>query len=155
MSKSSIRLGLGAAGLAFLSLVAAVTIAIAAPEKKSVAGIKNIMIAVNDEKVGFYGMITAFVATNPGKDKADEWKLMRHRAQIMAECGNVLMDKSPPLGADDAAGQAKWLQHCADFRETCKKLSKALAMKRLEKVQAALKDVQARCDACHDDHRSK
>ncbi len=153
MSKSSIRLGLGAAGLVALSLVAAVSIA--APEKKPVAGIKNIMLAVNDEKVGFYGMISAFLATNPGKDKGDEWKLMRHRAQIMAECGNVLMDKSPPLGADDDAGMAKWKQHCADFRDACKKLSKSLAMKKADKAQAALKNVQARCDACHDDHRSK
>ena len=155
MSTSSIRLGVGLAGAAFLSLVAAVTIAIAEPEPKPVAGISNIMIAVNDEKVGMGGQIEAFLATNPGKDKSEEWKLARHRAQVMAECGNVLMSKSPPLGADDAAGQTRWKQHCADFRDCCKALSKALAMKKVDKAQAALKTVKERCDACHKDHRSK
>jgi hypothetical protein len=155
MSKSSIRIGVGLAGAAFLTLVVAVTVAIADAEPKPVAGISNIMIAVNDETHGMFGQIEKFLATNPGKDKADEWKVMRHRAQIMAECGNVLMAKSPPRGADDAAGIAKWKQHCADFRDCCKKLSKSLAMKNVAKAQAAAKVVKQRCDSCHDDHKSK
>ena len=80
---------------------------------------------------------------------------MRSRAQIMAECSNILMSKSPPRGADDAAGLTKWKQHCANFRECCKKLSKALAMKKADKAAAALTAVDNQCTACHDDHKSK
>jgi hypothetical protein len=155
MSTSSIRIGVGLAGAAFLSLVAAVTVALADAEPKPVAGISNIMIAVNDDKDGMFAQVKAFIASNPGKDKSDEFKLNRHRVQVMAECGNVLMTKSPPRGGDDAAGMAKWKQHCADYRECCKTLSKALAMKKTEDAVEGVKAVEARCQACHDDHRPK
>ena len=138
MSKTSVRVGLALAGASLLTLVVAVTVAIADAEPKGVAGIPNIMIAVNDDKVGMYSQIKAFCAGNPSKDQAEAFKLMRHRAQVMAECGNVLMSKSPPRGADDAAGLAKWKQHCADYRDLCRKLSKALAMKNAGKASAAI-----------------
>jgi len=155
MSKSSIRIGVGLAGATFLSLVVAVTVALADAQPKPVAGISNVMLAVNDEDHGMYSQIKKFIATNPGKDQAAVYKLMRSRAQIMAECGNILMAKSPPRGADDAAGMTKWKQHCADFRECCKKLSKALAMKKADKAAAAIKLVDNQCTVCHDDHKSK
>lgn len=155
MSKTSIRIGVGLAGASFLTLVVAVTLALADAEPKPVAGISNIMIAVNDEVHGMQGQIKRFLAANPGADKAEEFKIMRHRANVMAECGNILMAKSPPRGADDAAGLTKWKQHCADYRDACKKLSKALAMKKAAKASAALKAVEDRCTACHDDHKSK
>jgi len=156
MSKTSIRIGVGLAGATFLSLVVAVGFAMAEDaQPKAVAGISNIMIAVNDDKVGLFAGVKAFCAGSPGKDKAEEYKLNRHRAQIIAECANVLMSKSPPRGADDAAGVTKWRQHCADFRETAKKLSKALAMKKAEKASAAIKTMEAQCEACHEDHKSK
>jgi hypothetical protein len=155
MSKSSIRIGVGLAGAAFLSLVVAVTVALADAEPKPVAGISNVMLAVNDLDHGMYGQIKKFVETNPGKDKADVFKIMRSRAQIMAECGNILMGQSPPRGADDAAGMTKWKQHCANFRDVCKTLSKALAMKKAGKCSTAIKAVDNQCTACHDDHKSK
>ena len=154
MSKTSVRIGVALAGATFLTLVVAVTVAIADAQPKPVAGVVNIMAAVNDDKVGMYSQIKGFCAGNPGKDQADAFKLMRHRAQVMAECGNVLMSKSPPRGADDAAGLAKWKQHCADYRDLCKKLSKALAMKNAGKASAAIKELDAQCTKCHDDHKS-
>ena len=149
------RLGLATAAASFLTLVIAVTVAISEPERKPVAGIKNIMSAVNHEKVGFYGMIKTWLATNPPSSDGENWKLMRDRAQVMAECGNILMDKSPPRGADDEAGKAKWMQHCADYRDTTKKFGKALAYKKVPKATAALEAVTAKCDACHKDHKSE
>lgn len=162
MRTFSTRLGLAFAGLAFIALVAAVGVSIATdsgpeavadgePAVDPVAGITNIMNAVNHETHGFYGMITAF-CNNPS-DK-DGWKLARHRAQIIAESGNILMGKSPPRGADDAAGLKKWKQHCADFRDAGKALSKALAFRKPDRAKKALAAVAAQCEACHNDHRS-
>lgn len=124
----------------------------AAPE--TVAGIKNVMNAVNHETDGFYGMIRAFCTANPDKDD-EGWKLAQHRAIMMAEAGNLLMAMTPPKGADNDAGMKNWRTECAAFRDACKELRKALAFKNAEKVQAALAGVQARCDACHTAHRSQ
>ena len=162
MRSMSTRLGLAFAGLTFLALALAVGASIATdggpaavaddePSVESVAGIGNIMNAVNHEEHGFYGMIKGFCDSPSDKDG---WKLARHRAQIMAESGNILMDKSPPRGADDAAGLKKWKQHCATFRDTCKDLSKALAMRKADRAKKALAAVFAQCEACHKDHRS-
>lgn len=156
MSNSTIRVCVGLAGAMFLTLVTAVGFAIAEDEQpKSVAGISNIMIAVNDPKTGLFGRIKDFCLASPGKDKAEDWKVNRHRAQIVAECANVLMIKSPPRGADDEAGVTKWRKHCADFREAARDLSKALARKKADMAAEAIKAVEAQCEACHNDHRSK
>ncbi len=124
------------------------------PAPEAVAGIKNVMNALNHEQDGFYGLIRGFCQANPGKDD-EGWKLAQHRAIIMAEGGNMLMGMTPPKGADDDAGMRNWRTECAAFRDACKELRKALAFKNAEKVTAALTAVQARCDACHTAHRSQ
>ena len=157
------RLGLVTAGLAFLALGLAVTAALGTDSgptavadgdaaTEPVAGISNVMNAVNHEEHGFFGMIKQFCGAD-GQDK-DGWKLARHRAQIMAECGNVLMGQSPPRGADDAEGLKRWKEHCASFRDACKDLSKALAFRKADRAQKAIAAVAAQCTACHDDHRA-
>ncbi|MDA1194560.1 MAG: hypothetical protein O2894_05190 [Planctomycetota bacterium] len=163
MRTMSTRLGLVFAGFAFLALVAAVAVAIATDTgpvavaegeaaEEPVAGITNVMNAVNHEEHGLFGMIKSFCDAD-GADK-DGWALARHRAQMIAEAGNTLMGKSPPRGADDAAGLAKWKQHCANFRDAGKDLSKALAFKKADRAKAAIAAVAAQCEACHKDHRS-
>ncbi len=164
MRTMSTRFGLALAGIAFLALIAGVAVAIATDSgpvavaegdtaaPAPVAGIGNIMNAVNHEQHGLFGMIKTFCDANGG-DKA-AWKLARHRAQIVAEAGNILMAKSPPRGADDAAGLKKWKQHCADFREAGKGLAKALAFRKADKAKKAIGIVAAQCEACHKDHRS-
>ena len=154
MRRLSTRLGLALAGLSLASLALAIGMAWAAdPAPKAVAGITNVMNAVNHEQHGLFGMIKGFCGKGGSADAA-EWKIMRHRAQIIAESGNTLMAKSPPRGADDAAGITKWKTHCAEFREAAKKLSRALAFKKIDKVNPALAAVAAQCEACHTDHRS-
>ena len=163
MRSMSTRLGLAFAGLTFLALAVAVGASIVTdggpaavaddePGVQPVAGITNIMNAVNHEEHGFYAMIKTFCEKPTDKDG---WKLQRHRAQMMAESGNTLMGKSPPRGGDDAAGLKKWKQHCANFRDACKDLSKALAMHKADRAKKALVAVQGQCDACHKDHRSE
>lgn len=155
MSSLSIRLGLAAAAAAFFCLVLAVSAVIGAddPQPEPVAGIQNIMNAINHEEHGLYGQIKGFCAGGAAGADADTWKLMRHRAQVIAEIGNVLMDKAPPRGGDDAAGLLKWKQHCVDYREAAKALSKALAYKKVPKVSAAITALAERCEACHKDHK--
>ncbi len=153
MRRLPLRFSLALAGVTFLSLVVALSIALAADAApKPVAGIMNIMNAVNHPEHGMFGQIKGFIEKGGGD--ADAWKLMRHRAQVVAECGNILMGKSPPRGADDDAGLTKWKQHCASFRDATKKLSKALAFKKVPKAKAALEAVSAQCEACHKDHKS-
>ncbi len=153
MRRIPLQLGLAMAGVTFLSLIVAVSVALAAdPAPKPVAGISNVMNAVNHTEHGLFGMIKGFC--DKGGGDASLWKLMRHRAQIVAESGNTLMAQSPPRGADDEAGTKKWKQHCADFRDAGKKLSKALALKKADKASAAIKLVEAQCEACHKDHKS-
>jgi hypothetical protein len=154
MPRFPLRLGLALAGVAFLSLVVTVTVAIGddGPAPEPVAGIKNIMNALNSDKHGLFAQIKEFCTAGGGE--AEQWKLMRDRANVIAEGGNILMSKSPPRGADDAAGMLKWKQHCAAFRDAVKHLSRALAYKKVPKVQAAIQAVTVQCDSCHKEHRS-
>ncbi len=155
MRRFPLRFGLALAGISFLSLVVAVSVAIGDddPAVKPVAGIANVMNALNHEQHGLFGMIKTFCDQGGTKD-AEVWKLMRHRAQILAEAGNILMTKSPPRGADDEAGMKKWKQHCATYRKLNKDLAKALAFKKVAKVKTAIDKITAQCEACHKDHKS-
>ena len=155
MHRLPVRFGLALAAVTFASLLLAVTIVIASddPKPEPVAGLQNIMNAINHEEHGLYGQIRKFCEGGAAGADAETWKLMRHRAQTMAEIGNVIMDKSPPRGGDDAAGLLKWKKHCVEYRVASKNLGRALAYKKIPKVTAALAELKKRCDACHDDHK--
>lgn len=117
-----------------------------------VAEIKDVMKCNNDKTNGLFGMIKACLKAEPG---AAEWKLAAHRAALVAEGGNILMGLTPPKGAEDDAGKAKWSGHAADFREAVKELRKALNMKKYEDAKNAVAAVEKQCDACHADHQSE
>ncbi len=123
-----------------------------APAVKPVASIKSIMHANNAyEEEGtdsLFKMVDAFVASKPGKDQKNAWTLARHRALMIAEGGNLLLAQTP------IRGEAKsWKEHSAAFRDEAKKLSKAIAMRNVDKAAAAIATVKKRCTACHDAHR--
>jgi hypothetical protein len=154
MRKFPRRLTLAMAACCLVAIAVAVVPAIGADDAspEPIAAAKNIMNALNHERDGFYGMIRAFCTAS---DQTDEgWKMARHRAVMMAEGGNLLMGMTPPKGGDDAAGMKAWRVQCAQFRDACKELSKALALKKTDKVTAALDAVNARCEACHTAHRN-
>jgi len=155
MRRIPLRFGLVLAGITFLSLVVSVTIAIGEDDiqPRTVAGIKNVMNALNSEKTGLFGLIKDFCAQG-GSDDGEVWKLMRDRAQILAEAGNILMGLSAPRGADDEDGVLRWKKHCARYRELCKDLAKALAFKKVDKLQEAVDACVKQCEACHKDHKS-
>jgi hypothetical protein len=115
-----------------------------------VAEVKDLMNAFNHKSYGMFGLIKAATKAEP---TAADWKVAAFRAVAMAECGNLLMGLTPPRGAEDEAGKAKWAAHCAAFRDASKELAKQLKMKKLAECQAALVEVEKRCDSCHADHQ--
>ena len=155
MRRLPLRFGPMLAGITFLGLVLAVTIAIAEDDvqPKSVAGIKNVMNALNSEKTGLFGLIKDF-SDKGGSEDGEVWKLMRDRAQVLGEVGNILMPLSAPRGADDEAGVPRWKKHCVTYRDLCKDLSKALAFKKTDMLKSAVDACMAQCEACHKDHKS-
>lgn len=116
----------------------------------AVAEIKDVMAYSNQKVHGLYGLINASLKAEPS---ANDWKVVAARAVGMAEAGNTLMGLTPPRGAEDDAGKAKWLAHCAAFREACKELAKASRLKKYDEAKKASEAVNARCEACHADHQ--
>lgn len=142
------RLGLAVIGLALgLSLVAISTRAEDTPQPEPVAGIKDIMNAVNHKGWGLYGMI---LKDSRGEVDDRTWTLIANRAAVIAEAGNLLMGLSDDCPRGD---QSSWLQHCADYREAANAVRKAAARQQLEKMREAIAALGQQCDACHADHQ--
>jgi cytochrome c556 len=138
-------------------ILAAATAAVALPaflradaSPAPVAEVKDLMNAFNHKSYGMFGLIKA---TTKGEPTAADWKVAAYRAVAVAECGNLLMGLTPPRGAEDEAGKAKWAAHCASFRDAAKEVAKQIKMKKLAECQAALAELEKRCDACHADHQ--
>jgi hypothetical protein len=117
-----------------------------------VAEIKDVMRANNEKVNGLFGLIKASLKAEPD---AAAWKLGAYRAALVAEGGNILMGLTPPKGAEDDAGKAKWAGHAAAFRDCAKELLKAFKMKKYEDAKNAAAAVEKQCDSCHEDHQSE
>lgn len=116
------------------------------PAYEPVANIKNLMNAINHEEMGLFGMMQADCKS--GSMSSDQWNLMRHRAAILAESGNILMQLAPPKGE-----MASWRKHAADFRDAAQDLKKPMIRRKTDLVMAGLAEVKKQCDACHKAHR--
>ena len=116
------------------------------PTYSPVVNIKNLMNAVNHEEIGLYGLMNADCKS--GSLTSAQWNLMRHRAAILAESGNILLQLDPPKGE-----AASWRKHAAAFRDAAKKLKRPMIRRKADLVLSALGEVQKQCDACHKDHR--
>ncbi len=115
-----------------------------------VASIKDLMNAFNHKSYGMLGLVKATLAGEPA---ANDWKVATARAAAVAECGNLLLGLTPPRGAEDDAGKAKWAGHATGFRECAQELAKLVRTKKLAEARAQLAEVEKRCDACHADHQ--
>lgn len=116
------------------------------PAYTPVCNIKNLMNAINNEEGGLFGMMNADCKS--GAIDSAGWNMMRHRAAMLAESGNILMQLDPPKG-----DPASWQKHAAAFRDTAKALKKPLIRRKADLVMAGLAEVKKQCDACHKDHR--
>jgi hypothetical protein len=152
MPSSLVRVGLLAATAAGLvGLVPTFMRAEPAATPAPVANIKELMNAFNHEAHGMYGLVKATL--NAGEPSANDWKIAGFRAVAVSECGNLLMGLTPPRGAEDDAGKAKWAAHAAAFRDCARELAKHVKQKKLPEAKAQLAEVKKRCDACHADHQ--
>lgn len=116
------------------------------PAYTPVSNVKNIMNAMNHEEHGLFGMMNS--ACKSGNVTSDGWKMMRHRAAMLAEAGNILEQLAPPKGE-----VASWRKHAAAFRDAAKALKKPMIKRKTDQVTAALALVKKQCDACHTAHR--
>jgi|GEM_PF-5637161 len=115
-----------------------------------VANVKDLMNAFNHEGHGLFGLVKATLAGEPA---TNDWKVATARAAAVAECGNLLLGLTPPRGAEDEAGKAKWAGHATSFRDCAQELAKLVRTKKLAEARAQLAEVKKRCDACHADHQ--
>ena len=115
-----------------------------------VATIKDLMNAFNQKSTGMYGLVKAALA---GEPTAADWKVAGFRAIAIAECGNLLLGLTPPRGAEDDAGKAKWAGHASGYRDCAKQLAKLIKDKKLAEARTQLGGLEKRCDACHADHQ--
>ena len=120
------------------------------PQVKHVAAIKDVMFAVNNTENSVFATLKGELA---GKLDDEGWEAAHGRAAIIVEAGNLLLSLKPPMGADDAAGLAKWKKHVMDYRGCGEQILDATTKKDAAAAQAAVKSLGARCSECHKDHR--
>jgi hypothetical protein len=122
------------------------------PQVKHVAAIKDVMFAVNNTENSVFASLKADFG---GKLDDEGWEAAHGRAAIIVEASNLLLGQKPPMGADDAAGLAKWKKHIADYRGCGEALLDAATKKDSAAGQAAVKALSGRCAECHKDHRKE
>jgi hypothetical protein len=152
MLRSCVRLGACAVLLTGLAVAKPMLLrAEPAAAPSPVASVKELMNAFNHKSYGMFGQVRATLTA--GEPSANDWKVAAFRAVAVAEVGNLLMGLTPPRGAEDEAGKAKWAAHAAAFRDCARELAKLVKGKKLEEAKAHLAEVDKRCDACHADHQ--
>jgi hypothetical protein len=80
---------------------------------------------------------------------ADAWVFARGQALLIAETGNLLLIRPPKN-----AGEAAWLDHASDLRETASRLARTLAKHDYEGSRAGLAEVANSCNRCHKTFRT-
>jgi len=153
-STQALVLSLAAAALTAGALVLAPPIVSGAadePAVKPVAVIKDVMYTFNEGPTSVTGLLKD--AFNSGKCDDDGWVALQGRASMAMEAGNMLLGMKPPIGADDAAGLAKWKAHVIDYRNDAEAARTATIKKDFEAGKAALVAIARRCKECHKDHR--
>lgn len=139
------------ASASLLGLAAVAQGAADEPVVKPTAQIKDVMLAVNSPDESIVKSLTADFRKTDLDDEG--WDVVRARASMVVEAGNLLLGMKPPVGADDAAGLAKWKQHVADYRGCGEAARDAAVKKDAAAGQAAMTSLQKRCNECHKDHR--
>ena len=147
-------LSLAAAALTAGALVVAPRIVTGAgddPAPKPVAIIKDVMFTFNDGPTSVVGQLRE--GFNAAKCDDEGWERLQGRASLVMEAGNMLLGMKPPMGADDAAGLAKWKAHVIDYRNNAEEARTATTKKDLAAGKAAITALSKRCAECHKDHR--
>jgi hypothetical protein len=146
----ALRLALLSLAVASAGTLAAVTSR--AEDEAPAVSVRDVMNAVNHPKYGLFGLIKA--ALKP-ECTAEDWKVIGYRAGLMVEAGNILKRLTPPRGAEDEAGMAKWKEHAGAYSAAAKQLRAAANTKNLADAQKAMGVINERCEKCHADHQNE
>ncbi|MCC7137306.1 MAG: hypothetical protein IT460_02615 [Planctomycetes bacterium] len=119
----------------------------------SVAGIKDLMLTVNEGPTSVVGQLRDAFAQKELDDEA--WGFAKARATVVAETAVMLWGKKPPIGADDDAGLSKWRAHVRAYRGCADAALEAIAKKDVAAGKLAIQQLSKKCNECHKDHRKE
>lgn len=156
LHSKSLVLSLAAAALAAGALFVAPRVVSGAgdePAPKPIAELKDIMWTFNEGDTSVVGRMRAGFAATSCDDEG--WAALKGRASMTMEAANMLLGMKPPLGADDAAGLAKWKKHVVEYRDAAEEARSAALKKDLAAGKAAIVLLTKRCTECHKDHRKE
>jgi hypothetical protein len=114
------------------------------PRLEPVAETRLLMEGLN--QANFRGL-EKILKEKPTDDEA--WVFARGQSLLIAETGNLLMLRPPKN-----PGEAAWMEHATDLRDTATKLSRTVAKHDYDGSRAALRDVADSCNRCHKTFRS-
>jgi carboxymethylenebutenolidase len=112
---------------------------------KPIATIADIMRAVN-APTGVRSALIQSLEKEPNTQQ--EWDLVRARAAVIAEAGNLLQTLSPRKGT-----QSRWTQHVQSYREAANAIVAAADQRDHAAAQRGLQQLAMTCSACHLQHR--
>ncbi len=121
------------------------------PAPKPVAGIKDVMYTFNEGPSSVVGLLRD--GFNASKCDDEGWDALLARATMTMEAGNMLLGMKPPMGADDAAGLAKWKARVVEYRNNAEEARTAATKKDLAAGKVAIAALSKRCSECHKDFR--
>jgi hypothetical protein len=81
------------------------------------------------------------------KDERD-WKLLRERSRVLANCGAWLVDQTPHKGSAES-----WRRYAVSYRDAANGLADAAERGSLTEAQSALGRLNSSCARCHAEHR--
>ena len=85
---------------------------------------------------------------NEGPRNERDWKLLRERSLVLADCGDWLTTQTPRKGS-----AANWRRHAASYRDAAQALAEATELSHRTDAEAALSRLNSSCTRCHADHR--
>jgi dienelactone hydrolase len=112
---------------------------------RTFAAIADIMRAVN-EPTGVRGTLMQALAARPANRQ--EWDRVRANAALVAEAGNLLRVRTPPRGS-----HAHWLGQVEAYTAAAASIVEAADRQDYDGARRGLRELSARCAACHRLHR--
>jgi len=113
------------------------------PKLEAVAETKLIMDGMAD--ANYRGLEKMLKQAPPD---VEAWTFVRGQGLLIAETGNLLMLRPPR-----AQGQEVWMQRSTELREAGTALARQASARDYDRSRAALRDVAAVCNRCHQNFR--
>jgi dienelactone hydrolase len=113
--------------------------------QNEIARIVDIMRVINADD-GVRGELARSLAALPAGNA--QWERARSQAAVLAEAGNLLLERRPPKGS-----LTGWRERAAEFRSAAQAVLRAVEQRDFPAAQEALRRLPQACAACHADYR--